>query len=110
KPAWHFATADGEGHRIEGEGRQCVHCQFMWEYRPGSGIRRGFCLRCNGWLCGREVCAQLQQRMLAQFAHLSGATDRHCIPYTDWIERLRDRYDRDPRWKVLPSGIIVSNA
>ncbi len=34
----------------------CVHCGFMWAFRPGSGIRRGFCQRCNGFVCGREFC------------------------------------------------------
>jgi hypothetical protein len=35
---------------------QCVHCQGLWEVKPGSGKRRGFCLRCNAPTCGRAGC------------------------------------------------------
>lgn len=31
---------------------QCVHCGGHWIPRPGSGIIRGFCTRCNGPICG----------------------------------------------------------
>ncbi len=36
--------------------RQCIHCQYTWTHKPGSGILRGFCKRCNGSLCGRDRC------------------------------------------------------
>lgn len=36
--------------------RQCVHCQYTWTYRPGSGILRGFCFRCDGHTCGGVAC------------------------------------------------------
>jgi hypothetical protein len=107
KPAAYFVTADGEGHRIEGEQRQCVHCQYCWTYRPGSGHRRGYCLRCDGWLCGRPECVAMQRRMLQRFSHLPGATDRHCIPWTDYVNRQRDDLARDPRYTVLPSGLVL---
>lgn len=41
---------------FEGYLRQCSHCQKTWKYRPGSGIRRGFCKMCNGHTCGRSEC------------------------------------------------------
>jgi hypothetical protein len=107
KPAAYFETGDGE-HTWSGEQRQCVHCQFTWEYRPGSGITRGYCLRCNGFVCGRPECEAMQKRMLADFAHRGNSTDRHCIPYTDWIERLRDEFARDPRYQVTQGGIVIA--
>ena len=47
KPSAYFVTTTGDGQKVEGECRQCVHCQYTWEYRPGSGIERGYCLRCG---------------------------------------------------------------
>ena len=32
--------------------KQCVHCQTVWKVQPGSGRLRGFCMRCNGPICG----------------------------------------------------------
>lgn len=106
KPAAYTETGDGI-RKWTREQRQCVHCQFLWTYRPGSGTRRGYCLRCDGFLCARPECATIQRQILAQFAHLSGATDRHCMPYTDWIERCRDAYAKDPKYQVLPSGLVI---
>lgn len=108
KPNAYFVTADENGHRIEGEQRQCVHCQFCWTYRPGSGTRRGYCLTHDGWLCGRPECEAHQRAMLRRFAHLAGSTDRHCMSFSDYVERLRDELARDPRYRVLPSGIVVA--
>lgn len=34
----------------------CVHCGYMWAYQRGSGRVRGFCMACNGLLCGRKCC------------------------------------------------------
>ena len=36
--------------------RQCVHCQYTWQYRTGSGLLRGFCRNCMGHTCGRAAC------------------------------------------------------
>ena len=41
---------------FEGTMRHCVHCEMVWTYRPGSGINRGFCLKCEGHTCGKDVC------------------------------------------------------
>ena len=40
----------------EGYVRQCIHCQYTWEYKPGSGTIRGYCTRCDGFTCGRPAC------------------------------------------------------
>lgn len=35
---------------------RCVHCQLVWENKPGSGRLRGFCQRCAGDVCGQPAC------------------------------------------------------
>ena len=42
---------------FEGETLRCTHCQAQWILRPGSGIERGWCFRCQGPLCGKDACA-----------------------------------------------------
>lgn len=36
---------------------QCVHCGGHWYPRPGSGRVRGWCMNCNGVVCG-PGCAE----------------------------------------------------
>jgi len=57
KPSSHVVFYDENGNKVEAEMRQCIHCQYSWIYRPGSGARRGFCLKCYGVTCGRPGCA-----------------------------------------------------
>ncbi len=106
KPSGYFTTSTGDGIRVEGETRVCSHCQYTWEYRPGSGITRGLCLLCRGLLCGRPECAAQQQRILASFPDKT----RSCMPWTDMVQRQRDRYAKDPRYDVTPSGIVIARA
>lgn len=106
KPNGYFQTATGDGIRIEGETRQCVHCQALWEYHPGSGIVRGWCLKCNGFTCNQPACAAMQRALLAKFPDQT----RSCMPMSDWNQRLRDAYAKDPRYDVLPSGIVIARA
>lgn len=35
---------------------QCVHCGRHWVPIKGSGRVRGFCMKCNGMVCGRKTC------------------------------------------------------
>ena len=104
KPSGYFVTTDGNGVRIEGETRQCGHCQFTWEYVPGSGNQRGWCMKCNSIVCARPECEAEQKRLMAMFPDKTFS----CMPFAEWNERVRDKYDKDPRYKVLPSGIVVS--
>jgi len=109
KPAAYFVTGDGTV-KVEGEQHQCVHCQFLWNYKPGSGIRRGYCMKCDGWLCGRSECEEMQRAMLSQFNHLGGATDRHCIPYNDYVNRQRDELLKTGKWEATGSGILIAKS
>lgn len=44
---------------------QCVHCGAHWTVIPGSGKKRGWCMRCNGPFCGAqcEACVPVEQRL-----------------------------------------------
>ena len=110
KPSAYFVTSDGDGRKFEGECRQCIHCLYTWEYHPGSGTERGYCLLCGGFLCARPQCILEQKRMVDQFLFETGKT-RTCIPFHEWNERLRDKLAKhlplDPALTITPSGVIV---
>lgn len=56
KPAGHIIIVEPGVPTIERDTLQCVHCGMHWIVKPGSGRRRGWCLRCNGPHCGGEKC------------------------------------------------------
>ena len=70
KPSGYGVFTNPDGTRREIETRMCQHCQMKWEYKPGSGTRRGYCMRCNGLLCGKPLCM------------------KYCIPYIAKIEAI----------------------
>jgi hypothetical protein len=41
-----------------GETLQCCHCMRHWMVQRGSGVRRGFCVKCGGPTCGKPGCDQ----------------------------------------------------
>lgn len=57
---------------------QCVHCGGHWIWQPGSGRRRGFCMRCNGFTCGAERC-------------------NACVPLEQWLENVEAGRPEDYR-------------
>ena len=90
KPNGYFVTYDRNGKRIEGETRQCSHCQYSWIYKPDQFLdgllpkkrkQRGICLHCMGLLCGRKVCME------------------SCAPFSEVV--------MDERYKPTPEGIYV---
>lgn len=91
----HFVTYDGSGVKIEGETRQCGHCQFVWEYRPGSGRRFGLCQECHCMTCARPECRadQLQKLAIIQF---EDGQRYDCVPYFEWNYRLMEKAGRTP--------------
>lgn len=38
--------------------KQCVHCGNHERIVMGSGKKRGWCVHCKGFLCGRTPCMQ----------------------------------------------------
>lgn len=61
KESGYYVTADGDGHKIEGETRQCIHCQYLWEYGPNRPdpfhkTTRGYCIKHQGFICCRPDC------------------------------------------------------
>lgn len=55
-PSGWFSTEDAAGRKVERETRTCAHCGFTWVYEPGSGRRRGVCLKCMGVICCTPQC------------------------------------------------------
>lgn len=52
----HITTQDWDGRTIEIDTRQCCHCGGHFPVTPGSGRKRGYCLKCNDVTCGRAHC------------------------------------------------------
>lgn len=65
KPHGHFAITGPYGEGQEGETLSCCHCGKHWEVRKGSGIDRGFCQNCMGYVCGPNCydCIPVEQRL-----------------------------------------------
>ena len=56
KPRGHVWISKPDGQTVEFDTLQCKHCGRHWTVMPGSGRRRGFCVRCNGPTCGKQSC------------------------------------------------------
>lgn len=63
---------------------QCVHCGGHWVPHPRSGTTRGFCMRCNGFICG------------------PGCADK-CVPVEQYLENLEKNRPDD----FYPTQIAV---
>lgn len=48
-----YILADGEE---IAQTRQCGHCNRHIISVKGSGITRGWCMKCDNWLCGAPAC------------------------------------------------------
>lgn len=60
-PKWkgsggYIRVDEPEGPPREYDTMQCSHCMKHWRVIPGSGQHRGWCLKCNGPLCGAQKC------------------------------------------------------
>lgn len=53
---------------LEAKTLQCCHCGGHWVSQPGSGKVRGFCMNCNGPVCGPK-CAE-------------------CVPLEKWLDEV----------------------
>jgi hypothetical protein len=63
----------------------CVHCNRHWVWQPGSGRKRGRCLRCNGWTCGRPACDP-------------------CVPHEQRLDNAEQGQPADHRRILVASG------
>lgn len=105
----------GDGKTVLYEMRQCVHCEYMWEYKPGSGITRGFCMSCHGLLCMRAECIAEQRQHLAWAQENGWVMTRSCLPIEEWCMRLMDakvKHEADGRkqgtdFELSQSGLYL---
>lgn len=67
----YFEATGLDGSFQSGETRQCCHCGGTWEYKPGSGNRRGYCPRCDGFTCGHPACGVCvpTEQLLENYEH-----------------------------------------
>lgn len=74
--------SDPEHGVIETDTVQCVHCGQHWSIDPHNAKGRGFCMQCNGPVCGAK-CAD-------------------CVPFEKWL----DCYEKgkDPKQIVTIRG------
>ena len=64
--------------------RQCPHCNRHFISRKGSGIRRGFCMRCNKITCGNPQCNK-------------------CVPFEKWL----DAYEKSEGLRANLEKVLV---
>ncbi len=77
KPKGYFSIVGPLGMEDEGETLMCVHCQMHWRVKPGSGTKRGYCMRCNGPTCGKKPC------------------EKRCVPFEKALEQIESKGRRD---------------
>lgn len=110
KPNGHFVTFDGDGHKIEGESRQCVHCQKIWTYRPGSGITRGWCFKHGGWLCGEQACIDQQSKFIQEYEQVTGKVVS-CLAFEERVDFQANQWAKVQfgarELHVTDAGLIV---
>lgn len=90
KPAGYVLTSDPDSgqQRQEIPAYQCVHCGFTWTPQPGSGIERGWCMKCNGPICGRgcaDSCVPKEQQLLNIEAGLPANTPGKIVVPSAWF-------------------------
>ena len=56
KPHGHVERTGPYGELQTGDTLSCCHCGCHWEVRAGSGVQRGFCQQCMGYVCGGPDC------------------------------------------------------
>lgn len=64
---------------------QCKHCGRHWLWKKGSGRKRGWCTRCNGFTCGNDLCD-------------------YCVPQEQLLENIEQGRDLAYRPIAVSSG------
>ena len=88
-PAGHFLIVRPGDTNREGETLQCVHCGKHWIREPGSGRRRGFCLKCHGVTCGGQECVAVCLPFEARIDLEEGSQSIANHPYRDAFQALQ---------------------
>lgn len=108
KPNGYFIKTGTDGKIIQGETRQCAHCQFTWEYRPGSGRRYGMCLSCHGIICDNVRCKLDQEEKLEYIVYYHPELHLNCIRFNDWNDLLAEDQLRIRGAKQLPNSSVIA--
>lgn len=53
-----YSIASGGRSDIEQDTQQCCHCGKHFNFVPGSGKQRGFCMQCMKVTCGSLSCME----------------------------------------------------
>ena len=73
-----------DGPDVELETRRCSHCGSHWVHEPGSGRKRGYCMKCSGPTCGTKKCDE-------------------CVPHEAEIELMEGILSGAPALRYLDS-------
>lgn len=100
-----------EGHKIEEETRQCCHCQYTWVYKHGSGIRRGYCTKHDGWVCGRKECEDNQKQLIKDYEYATSKVVS-CLAFEEMQDYNANQMIKSPErmttgFMMTPGGILV---
>ena len=79
RPDGYIISTDFDGKVHEEDTRQCRHCGQHVQVQPGSGKTRGYCHRCDGFICGKRECVM------------------RCRPLERWIDEVERNYLRSLR-------------
>ena len=81
---------------FEGSLRQCIHCQFTWTYKPGSGHLAGWCFRCGGFICHKIACQDCyhKEQRIEDIENIAFANKRK-IEAAVRLQRWRERVFSD---------------
>ncbi len=62
KPSGQFIVSDPIRGVKEYYSASCCHCGFNWWVIPGSGRKRGWCMKCMHLTCGKKECMECVPR------------------------------------------------
>lgn len=110
QPNGYFATSTGDGVKIEGETRQCVHCQKIWTYRPGSGTVRGWCFKHQGFVCAEPECMEQQKVLVGNYERVTGKVVS-CLAFEEWVDFQAEQWAKvrfgAAELTVTDAGLII---
>lgn len=84
-----YSITDGDGRPQEHDYLQCCHCGLHFQVIPGSGTRRGFCMRCAKVTCGAEKCMA-------------------CVPIEAFLDNVESGRPANHRDIVAPVGCTIT--